>query len=60
MSALLDRFSSWVAVEQRVRQVPEWPYTAGIRLGLVLSLLLPIAAEVSQALLTQVVLRLVD
>jgi hypothetical protein len=59
MSALLGQFSAWVAVEQRVKQVPEWPYTAGIRLGLVLSLLLPIAAEVGQALLTEVVLHLV-
>jgi hypothetical protein len=60
MSALLDRFTAWVAVEKRVREVPEWPYTAGIRRSLALSLFLPIAVGVSQALLTDVVLRLVD
>jgi hypothetical protein len=60
MSALLDRFTAWVAVEKRVEEVPEWPYTAGIKRGLALSSLLPIAVEVSHALLTDVVLRLVD
>lgn len=60
MSALLDRFTAWVAVEKRVREVPEWPYTSGIRRSLALSLFLPIAVGVSQALLTDVVLRLVD
>jgi hypothetical protein len=60
MSALLGQFSAWVAVEQRVKQVPEWPYTAGIRRGLALSLLVPIAVGVIQALLTEVVLRLVQ
>jgi hypothetical protein len=58
--ALLDRFSSWVEVENRVREVPEWPYTAGIRRGLALSLLLPIGVEVGQELLKVMALRLVE
>jgi hypothetical protein len=57
-SALLGEFGSWVAVENRVNEVPEWPYTAGIRRGLAASLLLPIAVGVGQALLTDVLLRL--
>lgn len=58
MRVLLDRFTSWVAVEKRVREVPEWPYTTGIQRSMALSLLLPIAVGVSQALLTQAALRL--
>jgi hypothetical protein len=48
-----------VAVEQRVKQVPEWPYTAGIRRGLALSLLLPVVVGVMQGLLAEAILDLV-
>jgi hypothetical protein len=57
MSSLLGIFSAWVAVEQRVKAVPEWPYTATIRRSLAVSLLLPIAVGVGQALLTDTILR---
>jgi hypothetical protein len=58
VTALLGHFAAWAAVENRIREVPEWPYTAGIKRSLALSLLLPIAVGVSQALLTDVLLRL--
>jgi hypothetical protein len=59
MSALLGQFSAWVAVEQRVKQVPEWPYTAGIGRGLALSLLLPVGVGVMQGLLAEALMGLV-
>jgi hypothetical protein len=59
MSALLGQFSAWVAVEQRVKQVPEWPYTAGIRRGLALSLLLPVVIGALQGLLAEALMGLV-
>jgi hypothetical protein len=59
-SALLSTFSAWVAVEQRVKAVPEWPYSSGIRRRLAAVLLLPITVGVGQALLTQVLLTLLD
>jgi hypothetical protein len=59
MSSLLGQFSAWVAVEQRVKQVPEWPYTAGIGRGLAVSLLLPVIVGVMQGLLAEAILGLV-
>ena len=41
--ALLDSFAAWVTYEERVKKVPEWPYTSEIRRNLVLSTLLPLA-----------------
>jgi hypothetical protein len=43
MEALLDSVAAWVIYEERVKEVPEWPYTADIRRNLVLSTLLPLA-----------------
>jgi hypothetical protein len=40
--ALLDSFAAWVTYEERVKAVPEWPYTSEIRRNLVLSTLLPL------------------
>jgi hypothetical protein len=59
MSALLGQFSAWVAVEQRVKQVPEWPYTAGILRSLALSLLLPAILGALQGLLAEALMGLV-
>jgi hypothetical protein len=57
--ALLGSFSAWVAYEERVKRVPEWPYTSEIRRNLVLSTLLPLAVwlirEMVLDLLKQVV-----
>ena len=58
MSALLGQFTAWVAVENRITAIPEWPYTATIRRSLAVSLLLPIAVGIGQTLLTQVVVTL--
>jgi len=41
--AVLDSFAAWVTYEERVKAVPEWPYTSEIRRNLVLSTLLPLA-----------------
>jgi hypothetical protein len=60
MMSLLANFAALVAVEQRVKNVPEWPYTATIRRSLAVSLLLPIAVGIGQSLLTQVVLTLLE
>jgi hypothetical protein len=59
MSALLGQLSSWLAVEQRVSQVPEWPYTAGIRRSLVLSLLLPAVLGALQGMLAEALMGMV-
>jgi uncharacterized membrane protein len=39
--ALLDAIKAWTAHEEWIRGLPEWPYTAGIKRNLILSLLLP-------------------
>jgi hypothetical protein len=44
--ALLGSVSAWVSYEERVKKVPDWPYTAEIRRNLVLSTLLPVAVLV--------------
>ena len=38
---LLDAIKAWTAHEEWIRGLPEWPYTAGIKRNLILSLLLP-------------------
>jgi hypothetical protein len=43
VEALLDSFGAWVTYEERVKAVPEWPYTSEIRRNLALSTLLPLA-----------------
>jgi hypothetical protein len=59
MSVLLGQFTAWVAVEQRVKQVQEWPYTASIRQGLALSLLLPVVIGALQGLLAEALMGMV-
>jgi hypothetical protein len=44
--AELDSVAAWVTYEERVKKVPEWPYTAEIRRNLVLSTFLPLAVWV--------------
>jgi hypothetical protein len=60
VEALLDSVGAWVTYEERVKDVPEWPYTADIRRNLVLSTLLPLVVwairEVVSELLKQSVL----
>jgi hypothetical protein len=53
--AQLDSVAAWVTYEERVKKVPEWPYTAEIRRNLVLSTFLPLAVWV----IREVVLDLV-
>lgn len=47
-SVALDEFSSsitsWVTYEQRIKEVPEWPYTSQIRRNLVVSVFLSLVA----------------
>lgn len=57
--ALLDSFAAWIAYEERVEKVPEWPYTADIRRNLVLSTLLPLAIWLARELALDLVKRLV-
>jgi len=58
MEALLDSFTAWVTYENRVEEVPEWPYTESIMRRLVVSMLLPLGVIVVQALVFELALRL--
>jgi hypothetical protein len=58
VEAQLDCIAAWVTYEKRVKEVPEWPYTADIKRNLVLSLLLPLAAYMIQGVLFELLLRL--
>lgn len=60
MEALSDSITAWVAYEKRVKEVPEWPYTADIRRNLVLSMLLPLAAFMVKGVLLELLLRLLS
>lgn len=48
MEALSDSITAWLAYEKRIVQAPEWPYTTDILRNLVMSILLPVAAWVTQ------------
>jgi hypothetical protein len=58
VEAQLDCIAAWVTYEKRVKEVPEWPYTADIKRNLLLSLLLPLAAYMIQGVLFELLLRL--
>jgi hypothetical protein len=58
MEAVLDSFTAWVTYENRVKEVPEWPYTESIMRRLVVSMLLPLVVIVVQALVFELALRL--
>ncbi len=60
MEALLGSFTAWVAVEQRIEGVPEWPYTEYIMRRLVISMLSPLVVIVVQAVVFELVLRLLS
>lgn len=55
----LDSVAAWVTYEKRVKEVPEWPYTAEIRRNLVLSTFLPIAIWIVQQVANDLLNRLV-
>jgi hypothetical protein len=57
--ALLESAAAWIAYEERVKKVPEWPYTADIRRNLVLSTLLPLAVWLVREVVLEYVTRLV-
>lgn len=57
MEALLGSFTAWVAVEQRIEAVPEWPYTQSMMRRLAASVLLPVAALALQTVLFELFLR---
>jgi hypothetical protein len=50
-------FASWVAVENRLREVPEWPYTQSILRSLVASAVVPVAVLVAQGVLFELLVR---
>jgi hypothetical protein len=54
MGAPLASFNSWVAVENRLKEVPEWPYTQSIMRRLLASMLVPIFVFVLQAVVFEV------
>ncbi len=58
LEAMANSVVVWAAYEQRVKQVPEWPYTTAIRRNLVLSMLLPFAAPVLKQMLLNLALQL--
>ena len=57
--ALLDSVAAWVTYEKRVKEVPEWPYTAEIRRNLVLSTLLPLVVWIVREVVLDSLKRLV-
>lgn len=57
VAALLDSFSAWVAVENRVNEAPEWPYTRSIIRGLAVSTLLPVFVFILEGVLLQLLMR---
>ncbi len=59
LGALLDSFTAWASVEQRVKEVPEWPYTESIMRSLVGLLFLPIVVFVVEGILLQLFLHLI-
>ena len=50
MEALSDSIAAWLAYEERLERVPEWPYTSTTDRGLLMSTLLPVAAWSAQIL----------
>jgi hypothetical protein len=60
LRALLDSFTAWASVEQRVKEVPEWPYTESIMRSLAGLVFLPIVVFVIEGVLLQVLLRLMS
>jgi hypothetical protein len=60
VGALRDFIETWVAYEERVERVPEWPYTSEIRRNLLVSLLVPLAAYIIPALLLEAVRQLMS
>jgi hypothetical protein len=50
-------FDSWVAVENRLKKVPEWPYTQSILRGLVASMLVPVLVFLLQHVVFEVLLN---
>ncbi len=57
MGASFGTFTSWVAVENRLKEVPEWPYTQSIMRRLVASMLVPGVVFVAQAVLFEVLVE---
>jgi len=57
LGELLDSMTAWVALERRIREVPEWPYSQSIMRRLVASILLPLVVFLIQGVLFQLLLR---
>jgi hypothetical protein len=52
--------ATWLAYEERVKAVPEWPYTAVIRRNLLASTLLPAAVGISRTVLLDLLPQLLS
>ena len=57
MGPLADHVDTWLTYEQRVKEIPEWPYTAEIRRNLALSSLLPLLVGLVQGALPELLRR---
>jgi hypothetical protein len=57
LGELLDSMTAWVALERRIKEVPEWPYSQSIMRRLVASILLPLVVFLVQGVLFQLLLR---
>lgn len=57
MAEAFATFTSWVAVENRLREVPEWPYTRSILRSLVASAVVPVAVLVAQGVLFELLVQ---
>jgi hypothetical protein len=57
---LPDLIATWLAYEERVKAVPEWPYTAEIRRSLLGSSLLPAAVGISRTVVIDLLQQLLS
>ena len=58
LGVLADVIATWLAYEERVKEVSDWPYSDQTRRGLGVSMLLPAAVGVAQTVLLELVRRL--
>jgi hypothetical protein len=58
LGRLPDVIATWLAYEERVKMVPEWPYTAEIRRSLLVSTFLPAGVGIVRTVLLDLVRQL--
>jgi len=57
MGPLADHIDTWLKYEERLKEIPEWPYTTDIRRNLALSALLPAVVGLAQGAVPELLRR---